>query len=101
MWRLDGNLEKKAESTLSLVKLYQFYTDMCQQDASYVVEMDVFKTVSTPVCYCLALFMEHVMQGCKLSGVCHNSSIAYSDFGQFQTLKHLFDFMNIFAKQMF
>ena len=44
-FRLDGNLEKKAESTLSLVKLYQFYTDLCQQDASYVVEMDVFKTV--------------------------------------------------------
>ena len=44
-FRLDSNLETKAESTLSMVKLYEFYTDMCQQDASYVVEMDVFKTV--------------------------------------------------------
>ena len=50
-FRLDSNLEKKAESTLSLVKLYQFYTDMCQQAASFVVEMDVFKTVRITYLY--------------------------------------------------
>ncbi|KAK7112630.1 hypothetical protein V1264_012060 [Littorina saxatilis] len=42
---LDSNLEKRADSVLSLVKLYEFYTDTCQQDASNVVEIDVFKTM--------------------------------------------------------
>ncbi|KAL8607568.1 hypothetical protein ACOMHN_003487 [Nucella lapillus] len=40
---LDENLEKKAESTVSVMKLYQFYTDMCQQDATNVLEMELFR----------------------------------------------------------
>lgn len=42
---LDDNLEKKAESSLPILKLYKFYTDSCQQDGSQLVEMDHFKTI--------------------------------------------------------